>query len=704
MPRREERDTIVHVSVSKRWLTPALPFAVSLCLSAFTVGTHAYWQDSGLYLSAIHGLGVLYPPGFALYEFLAFLWTKLLFFADFTLAVHLFSSLCAASAAAILALAARDLLRSRGPLFRVTDDDPGDLADACGMLAGVVLACGYTFGSTAIAAKGYAFYDLVLSLLIWSLIRADERRRPGDFRIAAVFIGLAWQAHPSAALTGLALLLFVGVHARALGAKSVAVCTAIAAAAALGPSLLLLPWYASMNAPLRMGNPDGIASTLAYLVGRRFFQVPDVFGFDAGRAASFARFFWEEFLGVGLLLVGVGLATLALKRRPLFWGLLAWTLPYALVTILFKLEGQHDCWFVGAWLPLYLALAVGAYGVARRVGDRARPLLLAAGAIAAAWSTIVNLPDLAQRDYVTAEHYGHTLLQNVDPDAILLLQGDDAVGLTLYLQQVRRVRPDVLIVSANSLGSPGFDPWFFRRHPTLKIPDYGAVAFGTRPVSVATAAFLNGNAGGGRALFCEQFVPPDLIRPDYALLPAGAVWKLVPRGTGLDPRYWSFPVEPEALIGKQRRARGQRAKMTPTRLEVEPEAYEERLIHLVVMARYHLAMGLTEKGDYLAAGRLCESIFALDPKYRDRPEIVHHYAISMLAAGETAKAEPALRRSAEISVLPRNRATAALYLGELARGRGDEAEAARRFRQALETPGLDDVTRRDIETRSAPRR
>ena len=58
----------------KRWAVPGIPFALSLCLSLATVGSHPFWQDSGLYLTAIKDLGVLYPPGFALYEVLCRAW------------------------------------------------------------------------------------------------------------------------------------------------------------------------------------------------------------------------------------------------------------------------------------------------------------------------------------------------------------------------------------------------------------------------------------------------------------------------------------------------------------------------------------------------------------------------------------------------------------------------------------------------------
>src|SRR5205814_2579870 len=139
-------------------------FVLSLILSGFTIGTKVSWQDSGFFLAGVKELGILYSPGFVLYLVLCKAWTLLLGgFLDFTLAVHLFSAFCAAGAAATIAVASRDLLRTQGPLFRVACAD-GDLA---AIVAGGLAACGFTFWSAALLAKGYAFLYLVLALLLW---------------------------------------------------------------------------------------------------------------------------------------------------------------------------------------------------------------------------------------------------------------------------------------------------------------------------------------------------------------------------------------------------------------------------------------------------------------------------------------------------------------------------------------------------------
>jgi hypothetical protein len=697
-----------------RWSVPAIPFALSLCLSLSTVGSHPYWQDSGVYLTAIKELGVLYPPGFVLYEVLSFLWTKLFFFLDFTLAVHLFSSFCAALTAGTMAVAVRDLLKSRGKIFRVLEEDPGWLAEGSGILAGVLLAGGYTFGACAIYAKGYALYYLLLALLIWRMIRADESLRPREFTIVAVLIGLAWQGHPSAALIGPAFVLFVAFHRGVVGSKGLAARTLVAAACALGPSLLLLPILGARHPWLQMGNPEGVREFLGYALGRRYLTISGVFGVDATRTLNWVRYFWEEFLGIGLALMVLGFLTLRRRNRRLLLGFLSWGGLYAAVSILFKMENQYDCWSVGAWLPLYLAVGVGTCAVGQLARDRAREVLIAAGAVATAWAIWANHADLAQRDYRLAEFYARSILDPVDDNSVLLLSGDDANGLCSYLQRVGGERSDVALVTSSFLNnqatgrSDWYDEILLQRHPFLKQPDY----LGLRQRfpqaesgEVAIAAFINANADGGRPIFCVRRPAPELIRRDYQLIPAGVNWKLIPRTADAlpDSRYWRFPIEPEQVRSQVRRVRCQNVQYTPQGVVVKPEGNERRLLSMLLLSRFRLALALTERGQFAQAARLCQTVVALDEEFRENPEIVHLLAISLHASGEDAKAEPALRRSVEISVRPQNRATATFYLGEIARKRGDEAGALRYFRDAVATPGLDDATRREIESRLKPK-
>jgi hypothetical protein len=694
----------------KRWIVPGLPFAFSLSLSLATVGSHPYWQDSGVYLTAVRELGVLYPPGFGLYVVLCRLWTLLFFFLDFTLAVHLFSSFCVALTAGTMAVAVRDLLRSRTGIFVVTERDPGGLADACGIVAGVILAGGYTFWTTGIYAKGYGLFYFILSVLIWRMIRAAESGRPRDFTVVAVLIGLSWQAHPSAALAGAAFVAFAAVHAKTLGLRGALARAGVAALSALGPSFVILPLLIARDPWLQMGHPETLGQFLGHITGRRFIGMSGAFGLDASRVASFGRYLWEEFLGVGLVLTAIGLAAMAVRNRRLLAGVLLWLVPFAAVTILFKTEVQHDHWFVAAWLPLSLALGLGAWGLGTAAGAKGPAAVAAAGVLATLWALPANYSSVNQRSYELAELYGRTLLEPVDPDGVLVLYGDDPNGLAGYLQRVRGVRPDVTLVTASYLcyratgGTDWYDDMLLRRHPFLIRPDYVTTSrrFPEADlVDAATAAFLIANADCGRPVFTDRAPAAAMIGPDLKLVPAGPLWKVVPRAADppLEPRYWKLLIEPEQVRQHVRRERGQSVQHTSAGFVVKPLSYEKRLVHLLLQARLNLARGLTERGRFEPAAKLFESIVALDPDSANTLELVHFAGICYHALGRDDRAEPLLRRSSEEGTRPEWRATATFYRGEIARTRGDEAGALRLFREALATPGLTPAYRAEMEKR-----
>ena len=87
-------------------------FILYLTTSPSTV----FWQDSGIYLSGIKDLGIVYPPGFPLYVLTSWLWVKLLtpvFGGVFTYAkiVHLYSGLWGALTASVVSVFTYEMIR-----------------------------------------------------------------------------------------------------------------------------------------------------------------------------------------------------------------------------------------------------------------------------------------------------------------------------------------------------------------------------------------------------------------------------------------------------------------------------------------------------------------------------------------------------------------------------------------------------------------
>jgi hypothetical protein len=633
----------------KRRIFAVLPFALSLALSISTVGPYCAWQDSGFYLVAVKELGILYPPGFALYVVLCKAWTLLLGFVDFTVAVHLFSAFCAAGAAATLAVATRDLLRTKGPIFRTIQEE-GPWAEGIGASIGCLAASGFTFWASAILAKVYAFYFLILTLLIWRMIRADEDRRPRDFTIVAVLIGLAWQAHPSATTTGLALLLFVLFHRGAVGGKGIAWRVALAALCALGPLLLLLLFRFGGGSALAFGDPGSWRGFWEYAFGTRFTGNSEHFGLEGSRVASVGRYFWEEFLGIAALFVGAGLVRLWTLNRRLLIGLAAWVVPVLGITLLFKLEGQHDFWMVAAWIPLWMAAAVGLSIVPKR------QVAAAAVAIGTLWAVLANYRDLDQRHYALAETFGHSLLDDLGPQAGLFVESDDAASIILYLQRVRGLRPDVRLVTLGATRNTGLP---------AGPGDYADTAdWWTR---------------GGT--------------PESELEGWGPLVKR--KGGALKP--WRPPIAAEQMPPLFRRFRGQIVdRSTPPRITVRPEPYERRLLRVLLLARKFQADELSRRGGFGEAAGLYESILALDPDSREDPTIILPLAVADVGLQRYPQAEALFRQSLTLKLTPAKLAASYYFLAALC---GNRPEAAEWRAKALASPDLPSELRAKLEGR-----
>jgi len=635
----------------------AIPAAFSFLLALSTAGSHVYWQDSGYYLVAVKELGVLYPPGFVLYVLLCKLWTLALSFVDFTYAVHLFSALCGALAAGTIALAVRDLLRTRGPVFHTAGDD-GPLPGVVGAAVGCLAASGYTFWASAILAKGYALYFLLLGLLIWWMIRADASRTGRDFTIVAVLIGLAWQAHPSATNVGLALLLFVFVHHRALGWKGVAWRTALAAACAIGP-ILLLPWMARGGSVLRFGDVGTPSGFWEYLTGHRYTGVSGGFGLAESRVAGASRFFWEEFLGVGLAAVLLGFVRTATVNRRLLIGIAAWVVPVVAVSVLAKVEGQYDFWLVAAWIPLWFVAGVGLHAL------RPPAVVVALALIGSTWAIAANHASLDQREYTFAETLGHLYLDTVDPGATVMLVSDDTQSTALYLQRIKGIRRDVRLVGGPLHEEPGV----------------------VQPPTFVETTSVTGD------------FPPGAF-----LLPAGALFKVTrPNENRIDLEYWREPIQAEDVAAGFRRARGQFADISDGRLlAVRPEPFEMRLLRILLLGRKNLADVLVRYGGPDALGRasrLYESILELLPAAREDPIVVVSLAVAYARLKQYDRAENTFRKALDLDLPAATRLDAYASLERMSIEQGHADAAAEWRSKALADPRLDESARKALGSR-----
>lgn len=665
----------------RRWAVPGIPFLFSLALTLPTTSAAVFWQDSGFYLTAVREFSVLYPHGFVLYLALCKAWSALTApIFGFTLSVHLFSALCAAAAASFCARAARAFLK------RVDLEAGADLA-AIG--AACLLASGYAFWHSALIAKTYALFYLATSLLVWLLLVAE---RPRDFVLLGVAMGLCWAAHPSAALFIPGILAFAWAR-RDVGARRIGVVAAVAIFSAVAPSLFL-PLLASRESLYDFDSPQSAGALFDYLRGKRYTSGADAFGFDGRRVAHAASFVWEEYLGVGLALLGAGTAALARRKPRLLLLFAAWLGPLIGVTLAFRAEGQTDQWLVSSYIPLSLLVAAGL----QWLGSFHRAA--AAGALAAGllWSVGANYADLDQRRYPYAEQFARYLTKNLEPGATVCLAFDDSIATVSWLRTVKGESTPLTMVVTARLGFPWYDRRL-SRVPGVRIPAWEAAYRampGIRMDSFELVAYANENVAPGRPLYCEKEPDARFLRPDLAVAPAGMLWKIAVRPEAtIDLKYWDYPADLAALSRDIRRLRG------VTGADFRPEPYEHRLFLRLIHARLRLADAQLETSPQAALDQY-QVVAQAGPAFLEDERFLFQRGRALFLAGRTAEAEEAFTALLKRSIGLRTKALSRYHLGEIWWSRGRREEAKALFEDALRSGALDETWKKRIEARLRP--
>lgn len=668
-------------------IVPLAPFVFSMILSLSTAGSSVFWQDSGFVLSALHENSVLYPHGFILYFALCKAWAAVAApIFGFTLAVHYFSSLCAAGAAAFLAVAARDFLRRARP------EGP---CDGPAIAAACMSAAGYSFWTASTLAKPYALFYLVLAALLWLMIRAEKRPH---FLALGALLGLAWAAHPSAAILVPAMLAYAWARrdkVRELGAAGMAGIVGIAALLAFVPSFVGLPILAGRESLLSLGDPRTAGQVWSHLRGANFTNYKGAWGFDTARGLLAGRFIWEEYLGIGLIVLGLGLWRLG-KERPRELMLIgAWVLPMLLLPVVFVGEGMFDQWLVAAYLPLAFGSAAGFSWLA----GRARVLFPASVATSIAWMILANFSDLNFKNYDLAEVYGRLLLRNVEPGATVVASTDDAVAIPTYLQKVLKVRPDVKLVRSEFLGLEWYDRRL-ERDAGVKAPSMKDIAARTQPDLLAVTAFANANVAPGKPVYSERPSDPAGLNPGLVLVPAGALWKTVVEAESTpDPRQWDLPIDPFAVARQRRRSRGIFMRHMSTGAVARFEPYEDRLVGLLVQAQLRKTEPMLNKDPNLARV-IYEKALTIDGSLELDTAFQYNYGLALYLTDKFAPARDAFEKVLKLDPGPARETLTNFYLAEIARAARDHDEAKRRYGRALEINGADPVMMIRIRARS----
>jgi hypothetical protein len=469
-------------SLRARGLPPLVTFVCLVALYVWTLAPSIMGGDSGELTAAALTGGVPHPPGYPLFALLARLFGALPLGHSPAWRVSLLSATTTAAAAALVC--ATVILWTR--------------ESTAGLVAAALFGTNSVVWSHAISAEVFGLNALfgALAFLLWL---CAERTRTRRFVFALAFAsGLAMTNHHTYVFVGAPLVLrSLWVARRQLGAKGVALSVGFAVLGLL--PYLYLPLASASNAAVSWGKLSTLDGFLDHVLRRNYGT------FSMGRASSggafieegtffptlwlmlghaFPRFVW---FGPVLGLVGIVHTLGDPKQRASAWVLLGTLSFYVLgfatlsnlsashglyVTVLLRFAIQSD-------LMLAMAAGLGAGTLLARLRKRgafpARHPHVAPALAAAVFvlSAAAHASECNQRTNRVFADFVTTAFASLPANAIVITMGDHLTGSVFYLHEVEKLRPDVIHLDRELLGTSWYGERKRRLHPDLVLPEGG---------------------------------------------------------------------------------------------------------------------------------------------------------------------------------------------------------------------------------------
>jgi hypothetical protein len=433
-------------------------------------------SDGGDLVAAAATGGVAHPTGYPVYLLLAraFQWLPI---GSLAFRTNLMSALAAAVASVLVyGLVTRSLPAPN---------------EGRRWLVGLVSA--YAFGlapllwSQAVITEVYALQALFIVLILYlSTVPLPLATKQLDSVLGLVF-GLAMGNHVTTILM-LPLILFSTVSRRApitvdlstvrhrfwdnwqLDGRSL-----FRRLAWLGVGLLVyltLPLRALFHPPVNWGNPVTL-DNFGWLVSARLYQdelfvltLPSIWA----RIQSAAALLLDQFGLLGLVVSLTGLVVFftpsALVRNTL-WMLVA----FSTFAIGYATDDSY-LYLIPAMLSFAVWIGLGLHGVMEVVSRRFPKIGLASGLVFLAYLFVVvggHWPQVDASHDLRAEQFGETVLAQAPADALVFMQGDEAVFTMWYFHYALHKRADLAVIATDLLHFAWYQDTLKAAYPSLKI-------------------------------------------------------------------------------------------------------------------------------------------------------------------------------------------------------------------------------------------
>ena len=583
------------------YLVAAAVALVAAVLYALTAARDIVVGDTGDFVAAALTLGVAHAPGYPLLTMLGHALSWLPIGPD-PFRVNLIAVLSHAGAVGATCLTMMRLSRNR-------------VASA---VAALLLATVPLFWRWSLAAEAFPLNNLLVSIVIYCLVRWHEQAERTSFLVAAAFVsGLALSNHMTIVLLGPAILFVVWIHRRVLLARPRVVALCVAAVLIGLVPYAYIPWAASRHPYLNTGGVSSLAGLIS-LVTRADYGSRQLVAEAANAGGTFDErvlALLRSFTIVEGLLIAAGAAAAYQRQRTYLWfaamtfavaglGFMAYAnLDLSQPFGLFVLERFFMLSHVVLAPLMALGVALAIDLVARRASRQIALVCVSLGVFAAAaTSAVTHYRAIDQHDNHVARTYAEDILNSLQPHAILLGSGDDVVFSVTYLQAVEHVRLDVTPVWTSALRGPRwYRDWLRARDPALVLPAEGG---DPRSPDHSMKAFADANSARPIA-----FIGPaldDSVTGGYVGVPRGLVVQLQPV---------SAPVYLDTLVRENETVMS--SYRVPSAAAIKPGTFETGILRRYAIPAQILGSQLERAAHLAEAKTWYERAVAIDPSFTD---------------------------------------------------------------------------------------
>ena len=417
----------------RRWFGPGLAAGVSgllLVIYLLTCSRTVGLVDSGELSAVAWTLGIAHPTGYPLWTLLAFAWSHLFPMGEPVWRVAVMSGLASALAGGLVFAAARML----------------------GFNAVASVVAGLSFGltpfvwSTSISAEVYGLGGLLTLLFLVSLLAWEKGRvRPEAVWYAGGLVLANHMSGLSLVLPGLAYMVYRDRKALISGW-----------AMFLSLSIyLFLPIRSAHEPFFDWGDPQTLTNFIWHITGKQY----SIWMFSGGLGGFFSSlgkvvsWLWSSWnIAFPAALLG-----LVLMRSRFRWALVAGVLLSWVYLAGYSIPDIGD-YFV----PLTVMLSLGLSALLNRFRAFA-----AVGLALPVFLGFANFKKLNRRGDSFPQEIAQACLVSADSNAVILCNYWDMVSPMLYLQQVKGLRRDVMVVDKELLRRSWYLKHIRLKHPGL---------------------------------------------------------------------------------------------------------------------------------------------------------------------------------------------------------------------------------------------